>query len=420
MTANELRAKRANLWEQQKAIRDKALVTENRVMNSEEHTEFNRIEAEMKTLLEQAEAIERHDANGANLNDTRGRIAATSTAGDDPEQVETRKKAVRQSAFRRWMRDGAAAVYEEEEREVAAASTGNALRAMSLGVDAQGGYLAPPEFQRRIIEATLAFGGIRAARVSVFTTDHGRDLPIPANDDTANSGARVGENVAVGNATDLSFQLKTLKAYKYTSNLILVPNELLQDSVFDLDGFLARAIATRLGRTTSTDFTTGDGASGPEGVATFSTQGTQGATGQTTSIIYNDFLDLEHSVDPTYRTNAEWMFRDATLLVIKKLKDGEGRPLWSPGMATGAPDRILGYRYVINQSVAAMAASAKSILFGDFSHFAIRDVSGTVLRRLVERYAEYDQVGFIAFERHDSKLLDAGTHPIKHYANSAT
>jgi len=105
--------------------------------------------------------------------------------------------------------------------------------------------------------------------------------------------------------------------------------------------------------------------------------------------------------------------------VLKKLKDGNSLPLWVPELAGGAPQTILGYRYTINNDVAAMAANAKSLLFGDFKKYVIRDVRGISLMRLAERYAEYRQVGFFAFSRHDGDLIDAGTHPIKYYANSA-
>ena len=145
-----------------------------------------------------------------------------------------------------------------------------------------------------------------------------------------------------------------------------------------------------------------------------------GQVGQTTSVIYEDLVDLEHSVDPAYRAEAEFMFHDDTLKVLKKLKDADGRPLWLPGVAVREPDTILGYNYVINQDMPIMAANAKSILFGDFSKYMIRDVMDLMLLRLVERYADFAQVGFIAFSRHDGDLLDAGTNPIKHYANSAT
>ena len=119
------------------------------------------------------------------------------------------------------------------------------------------------------------------------------------------------------------------------------------------------------------------------------------------------------------------MFADSTLKALKKIKipqfsgDTNGMPLWQPGLVQGQPDRILGYPFVINQDVAAMAASAKAIVFGDLSKYLIRDVRDVTLLRLDERYAENHQVAFLAFSRHDGDLLDAGTDPVKLFVNPA-
>nr|BDD44896.1 hypothetical protein 3 [bacterium] len=131
-------------------------------------------------------------------------------------------------------------------------------------------------------------------------------------------------------------------------------------------------------------------------------------------------FDLKHSVDVAYRENSEWMFNDNTLKAISKLKDADGRPLWQPSLTAGAPDLILGKPFVINTDIADMAANAKSILFGDFSSYFIRDVMDLTIFRLSEKYIESGQIGFIAYSRHDGLLADAGTGPVKHYANSAT
>ncbi len=433
-TAKQYREKRANIWDRQQEILNTA-AKEGRALSAEEDTNFAAAEVEMKGLLDMAQKLERAEQTNAEMRASTGRLAETLTDTKDKRSAEQIVE-LRQSAFNKYIRQGANAEYTDDERAIMqealragsrSMASGKEVRAMSENTDAAGGYLVPAEFQKRILQAQLAFGGVRNSRATVINTADGRDIQVPANDDTTNTGARIGENVAVSNATDLSFALKTLKAWKYTSNLILCPRELIEDSVFDVQGYIAAALGTRIARVTNTDFTTGDGAAGPEGVATFATSGVAGATGQSTSVIYNDLLGLEHSIDPSLRQNGcQWMFRDSTLLVLKKLKDGEGRPLWQAGMNVGTPDSISGYSYVINQDVPAMAASAKSILFGDFSQFWIRDVAGSVRRVLDERYAEYDQVGFILFERHDSKLMNpaltanTASHPIKYYANSAT
>ena len=253
----------------------------------------------------------------------------------------------------------------------------------------------------------------------VFDTTTGNALPIPTDNDTNNKGAILGENTQVG-TQDVTVGAVTMNAYTYSSKMVLVSNQLLQDTAFNLDGFLSLKLATRLARITNTHFTTGDGASKPAGVMTGATLGQTGATGETGSIIFDDLVELEHSVDPAYRKNARFMMADSTLKVIKKLKDGLGRPLWAAGLAVKEPDTINAYPYVINQDMAAMAANAKSVAFGDFSNYFIRRVAGIQILRLTERYADFNQVGFLAFQRWDGQLVDAGTHPIKYFANSAS
>jgi HK97 family phage major capsid protein len=200
---------------------------------------------------------------------------------------------------------------------------------------------------------------------------------------------------------------------------------MLQDSAFDIESWLSRALAMRLGRAINAHFTNGSGGgTQPEGVITGAQSYGTTATGagNVTGVTYDNLVNLIHSVDPSYRDNAEWMFHDSTLRAIKQLKDGQQRPLWQQDMALGERPTILGYPYVINQDVPVMAASAKSILFGDFSYYLIRDVQDIRLLRLDERYADFLQTGFLAFLRTDGLLANAGgtNSPVKYYANSAT
>jgi HK97 family phage major capsid protein len=137
-------------------------------------------------------------------------------------------------------------------------------------------------------------------------------------------------------------------------------------------------------------------------------------------------VDLEHSIDPVYRytPSTRFMFSDTELKLIKKLVDGNNRPLWQPGLTASfregaavdlvaSKPTILDHPYVINQDMATPAASAYSVLFGEMDAFKVREVAGgTTVMVLRERYADYLQVGYTAFQRFDSNLIDAGTHPI--------
>ena len=163
----------------------------------------------------------------------------------------------------------------------------------------------------------------------------------------------------------------------------------------------------------SAHFTTGlgSGSSQPNGIVTAATAG---PTSETTLLVsYDDLVELEHSVDPDYRQGAKFMFNDAVLKQIKKLKDAQGHPLWVSGVASKEPDTILGYQYVINQDMPAVASTQPLALFGALDNYLIRDVKELAVLRLNERFAEFFQTAFIGFARFDGNLIDAGTHPVK-------
>jgi HK97 family phage major capsid protein len=292
-------------------------------------------------------------------------------------------------------------------------------RAQAVGSGAAGGFTVPDEAMRALEISLLAFGGMRQV-ATVIRSGSGAALPIPTVNDTANVGEILGENTTVNNQ-DLVFAQIVLDAYKYSSKQILVSVEFLQDSSIAVAETIGRLLGERIGRITNNHFTTGTGSSQPNGLVTASGAGVTGVADPPT---YDNFVDLLHSVDPAYRNNARFMMNDTTLKTVKKIKvlqysgDTTGAPLWAPGLATGQPDTILGFPYVINQSMASPGSSAKKILFGDLSKYLIRDVRDIMIMRLDERYAELGQVGFLAFSRHDGDLLDAGTDPVKHMAQA--
>lgn len=429
-TAKELRAKRANLAEQMKAIlaapkgEKKGDVIG---LSDEQRAEFDRMNADVDALKGDIDRIEKYDAIDAECRESTGRRTVEDTDASDERAVAKQKKDT-DRAFVEWMRYGTQGLGERDRAIMAKRAApvegrrtveNDEDRALSTNVDTTGGYLVPESMSGSIDEALLFFGGMREANTFKLTTSGGGDLLIPTSNDTTNSGVRVGEG-NTNTEQGITFGQAKLGAYTYSSKIVKVNRQLLQDAVFDIAGFVGRKLGERLGRIQNTEFTTGTGASQPYGIAATATSGVAGATGQTTSIIYNDVVDLVHSVGRSYRQGSQFMFADLTLAILRKLKDGNGYPIWQPGLSQGEPDRILGFEYVINNDVATMAASAKSVFFGQWSKYWIRDVQGTILLRLEELYAANLQVGFLAFSRADGNLIDAGTHPIKYYANSAS
>jgi len=190
----------------------------------------------------------------------------------------------------------------------------------------------------------------------------------------------------------------------------------MEDSAFDLSETLGDLLGIRIGRIQADEFTFGTGGNTqPQGYVTGASQGIQAAS--STSLAADDLYKLKHSVDPAYRSmpGVGWTFHDQILLAIKLLKDGMGRYLWQSGLSGGKPDTIDGDGYFINQSQASVIVSgAKTVVYGALKKYKIRDVSQIRMRRLVERYADADQEGFVMFMRSDGQLLDAGTHPLKY------
>jgi HK97 family phage major capsid protein len=399
-------------------------------LTPEEEQQYDRICDEQTELDKQIERRQRVEEAEKKLNKsiTPGAPPALeSRTGRGFSEAERREKEMR--VFERWVRYGYGELEPEERQfmnqrryEFRVGELPSEIRAQAVGTGAAGGYTVPQGFSQELEKSLKAFGGMRAV-CRLFPTPAGNDIPWPTVDDTSNVGELLAENTGAA-AQDVTFGQITLKAYKYSSKIVLVSRELLQDSFFDIGVILRDLLTERIGRITNTHFTTGDNSGKPQGIVTASVQGRVGTTGQTTSIIADDLVELEHSVDPLYRPGSMWMMADSSLKVVKKLKDTTGRFLWQP--QTGASieggsvsfNSILGYPYQINQDVPAMAANAKSVLFGDFQKYVIRDILDVQLLRLEERYAELAQVGFIAFMRADGRAIN--TAAIKHYANSAT
>jgi HK97 family phage major capsid protein len=316
--------------------------------------------------------------------------------------------------FTKWLRQG--------DKGLTAEDWATIRNTMSTTTQSEGGYTVATEVAKVIADALKAYGGMRAVS-TVLQTAQGNPINYPTSDGTSETGEQLAENVSATGA-DPTFGVVALNTYKYSSKVVAVPFELLQDSSVDIEAFIRRRLVTRIGRITNTKFTTGTGTNEPRGVVTAAGAGKVGTTGQTLTVIYDDLVDLVHSVDPAYRdlNNCRFMMADSSLKVIRKLKDTTGRPIFLPGYDLNAkmPDTILGYGVQINQDVAVMAASAKSILFGDFTFYVIRDALEMSLFRFTDSaYAKLGQVGFLMFSRNGGNYVDVGGG-VKYYQNSAT
>jgi HK97 family phage major capsid protein len=437
-TIKELRGQRLQLANQRSEILD-LTTRENRDLTGEEQERFDRWNTDDEKLERRINLLEaeldKQDKLGASQGVLAGRSDSAEDDGDiQPKKRETGKREGFLGAWARWraLKSHQRAAYIKANglsgrnldalQDASIGSNGfiaeadndtGEARALSALSDTAGAYTIEPELETTLIAAVLSWGGLLRAPIYKFTTATGVDLGYLLDDDTANEGEWIAENIAVG-TQDVSFSKKTLKSYTVSSKLVLVPLELLQDTSIDLEAYLNERFAIRIGRALNSRGTTGTGVGCPTGIVTSATVGkTAAATG---AVTWQEMLALKHSVDPDYRAQGSgWSFNDTTLLAIKSMVDGFGRPLWQPNVIVGEPPQIDGDPYWVNQSMASMATTTKPILYGAMRYYYLRSVQGVSFVRLVERYAEARQIGFFAFQRHDGLLMNPGgtNNPVK-------
>lgn len=421
MTASNiqsLREKRANIWSQMCEIMDTAR-NEGRAMSAEEEQKYERAESELDSLGNQIIREEAHDARVAEMN----KVDRSGIPGSVPATAEEREQAreehgvtgteAYERAFNLWLGRGSSGLNGEErqvlQRGWQSVSEGE-QRAAGIGTGAAGGFTVPPLFRARIVEKLKQITAVRDVAMQI-TTETGATLPWPTFDDTANVGAILAENTQV-TEQDVTFGQAQINAYVYTSKLIRVSYQLLQDTFFDLEGFLARILATRIGRIQNQHFTTGTGSSQPQGLVTGGVVGVTLPTGNTTLVPADSLLDVIDTLDPAYQNgDLRWMMPQAERRTIRKIKDSQNRYMWEPSLQAGSPDTLLGYGIKLNNDMPAPAANAKSIAFGDFNEgYLIRDVADFFLLRLEERYADFLQVGFVGFQRTDAVVQNSSAY----------
>ncbi len=276
---------------------------------------------------------------------------------------------------------------------------------MSVAVAADGGHTIPTDLILSFENKLLTIGGPRPV-ASVMRTSNGNPLGWPGLDDTANTGAQVDELSSLDLDTSVNPALSKLtwNAYKFTSKSVRVSWELLEDSPFNFAVVLGGLLGERLARITTSKMTTANGSGTPQGVSVGISAGATSSSA--TAFTADNVIELTHSIDPGYRVGDKvgFMMHDNIVVYVRKLKDGQGNYLWMQGALAGVPDRLAGYPLTINQYMdSAVTASKKVMIFGDFSKYCIRDVGSLRLRRLEERYADTDEVAFIALMRMDAR-----------------
>ena len=396
------------------------------------HDLNNKYPADQRMPAAEAEQLDAMLAEIATIDAEIGREQRVAQlAGENPEAQHRAavEAAARQggstdegAALRAMLSGGLSNLSAEQRTAMRARVNHDIQAAMSTTTGSEGGYTVATEFSKSLIQAMKAAYAVRSVATG-FQTATGAQMLVPTADSTSEEGEIIGQN-ASSNTGETGFGSASLDVYKYSSKSIALPFELIQDSMFNIEAYITELLRLRLGRIQNRHHTVGTGTNQPRGVVTAAAVGRAGATGQVATVTYDDLVRLEHSVDPFYRSAGKFMMHDNTLMALRLLKDGQNRPIFVPGYEQGnpggAPDRLLGREIVINQHMDPMAANAKSILFGDFSKYLIRDVMDVTLFRMTDsKYTEKGQVGFLAFCRSGANMVDIGG-AIKAYQNSAS
>ena len=395
MTIKDMIEKRAKVWETAKNFVD-THENENGILSAQDNATYSRMEQEIEDLTVAIDRQQRAEAREAEFNKP---LNTPITAR--PEKQDMEEKSGRASN-----------AYKED---FGAHLRGTRLihNVLSEGVQADGGYLVPEEFERQIVTGLDEANVVRGL-AKVITTSAERKIPVAA---THSEAQWTAENGAYTESSP-TFDQKTIDAFKLT-DLVKVSIELLQDSMFDLESYIANEFARAFGIAEEQAFCVGSGTGQPTGIFT-AKGGTVGVTAASaTAITADELINLIYSLKSPYRRNAKFLMNDSTVSMLRKLKDNNGAYLWQPSVQTGEPDRLLGYELYTSPYVPVAAAGALTVAFGDFKNYWIADRSGRTVQRLNELYSTNGQVGFVATERVDGKvILPEGIQLLKMKASS--
>lgn len=385
---NELRTQRAKAWDKAQAF-----LTANRndkgILSEEDVRTYEALEQDIVNLGHEIERQERLEAMEREM---AAPVSAPITAKPEASVKKDEKTGRAADAYVKafWVQVRAKDGVSYEVRNV-----------LSEGVDSEGGYLVPDEFENTLVSGLEEEGSIRSL-AHVFTTSNGvHKIPVVQTKGTANW---IDENGSYGDSDDV-FGQEQIDAHK-VGTVIKVSEELLNDSAFDLEKYFQEEFARRIGAKEEEAFIVGDGSKKPTGILNATGGAEIGVTAASDKAITADeVIDLFYSVKAPYRKNAVWVLNDSTVRAIRKLKDSNGQYLWQPALHEGDHETLLGKKILTSPYMPEIGAGQKVVMFGDLSFYWIGDRQGITFKRLNERYADMGQVGFLASKRVDGKLV---------------
>lgn len=400
--AKRLHERRLNIEAEARAVISQAINDkgEKRELTAEEDQKLEALDTEARALVDQIGAILEAEERAKAVEDKLAVYGRTEAAAVDPVDKQMRDFLSGKS--------GREYVLPGEKRDVT----------KSTGGTPYGGYTVQTSFYNRLMDHMIEVSGVLSAGATILRTTSGETIQVPKTT-SHSTGALVTEGGSISES-DPVFGQASLSAYKY-GVLVQVSRELIDDTAVDLLGYLAMECGRAVGNAMGTDLVTGDGSSKPAGIVNGSSAGSTGANSVSGAFTAAKLIDLQYSVIAPYRNSpaCAWMMRDATVAAVRQLTDSvSGQFLWQPGLLLGAPDVLLGKPVKTDPNVAAVATSAKSVLFGDFSKYFVRLVNGVRFERSDEYAFNTDLVTFRCLVRGDGVLVDQ-TGAVKHFVGGS-
>lgn len=382
-----MREKRASLWDAAKKYRD-AHIANDGTMTAEDAAVYDRMVDDVDRMKKEIDRLERQESIEHEMNQPTSTPILNRPGADDREDEKKGRAADSyKKAF--WQALRAKSVPHE------------VYDALQVGTDSEGGYLVPDEFDRHLIDALNEENIFRKLAHVIQTASGDRKIPVVASHGTA---SWIDEEAAYPESDD-AFGQVSIGAFKLAT-MIKISEELLNDSVFDMPSYIAKEFARRIGAAEEEAFFTGNGTGKPLGILA-ATGGAQTGvtTASATAITFDEIIDLFYSLRSPYRKKAVFVVNDATVKSLRKIKNGQGDYLWQASLTAGTPDTLLGRPVYTSSFMPTIEAGAKTVAFGDFGYYWVADREGRSFKRLNELYAATGQVGFLASERVDGKLI---------------
>ena len=379
----ELREKRAKAWEAAKAFLDTKR-NDSGLLSAEDAATYDKMEADVVALGKEIDRLERQAALDAELNKP---VNSPITGKPGVPRGEEPKTGRASDEYRKAMLDALRCNFKRVSN------------VLEEGVDANGGYLVPDEYDRRLIDG-LTESNVMRSLATTITTSGEHKINIAATKPAA-SWIEEGGALPFGDAT---FDQILLDAHKLHV-AIKVTEELLYDNAFDLEGYILDQFSKALGNAEEDAFLNGDGVGKPLGIFATTGGGQIGVTTAGQTIVADEIINLVYALKRPYRKNAVFITNDQTLSIVRKLKDDTAAYIWQPSYQAGEPDRLLGYPVYTSPYVPTLAAEKPVIAFGDFTYYNIGDRGTRSFAELKELFAGNGMVGFVAKERVDGKLV---------------